>query len=314
MSANRLLVTGANGFIGRWMIDYWRQAHPEDYLIAISGPEMQKIDNVHEAHEMDLLNDEAISALIQKSRPTHVIHLAGQISRAPFKAYIDTNVIGTRNLFDALSKLNELQQVRVLQASTAAVYGDVKTKHLPIKETQNKNPLTPYGFSKLIQEKIGEFMWRTNKLPVVTACIFNTVGPGQAPYLVPMTFIRQLADIHRGHLKIIRTGDLTAKRDFIDIRDIVTALEVLLKKGLPGNVYNVGTGESISIEEVLQILMRLSNCKVQVKSTQKQTNHQDVSIFSADISKIKKDTGWQPRISISEALKYAWHASLLDNE
>jgi len=302
---DRLLITGATGFIGKWVLRHWRTAHPDVEIWATSNQPDCLGTLADRFSLLDLRDADAVRELICTCKPTQVIHLAGLVARAPLADYLAVNVVGTENLYDALSELDGCQAARIVQAGTAAVYGPVTPDELPVSEEHALRPLTPYAMSKMAQDSLAEMFWRTRSLQVIRARIFNLMGAGQPDYLVPATFIRQLKAIHDG--EAVQVGDLTARRDLVDVRDIVVAFDKLLTHGRAGAAYNVGSGTSVAIREVLEELLRISG--FQHRTTERESmriRKNDVPDIYADITAITGDTGWRPQVCLRDALQAMW--------
>jgi GDP-4-dehydro-6-deoxy-D-mannose reductase len=235
-----------------------------------------------------------------------VIHLAGLLGMGKLSEHLSVNVLGTENLFKALVSMGDFSHVRIVQASSASIYGRVCAEELPISENQPPRPLTAYALSKLAQHQLASAMWHTQGLKVINACIFNTVGPFQPDTLVPMTFIKQLKEIKTGLGDRLHVGDTSACRDFVDIRDVVQAFDRLLDAGHPGETYNIASGCSVSIKKIIEFLMQLSELQIPIETTSKRLRNSDVPDVRADISKIASDTGWKPSYSLYESLKDMW--------
>jgi len=300
---HRLLVTGATGFIGSWTLHYWREHYPNVEMWATS--EKPHPPNLHadEYYQVDLCDLEAIREVVLECQPTQVIHLAGLVGKASLEEHLRVNVAGTENLYNALAETDHLLDIRIVQASTAAIYGLVRPEELPISEDQPLRPITAYGLSKAAQDLLAVAVGHSMGLKIVRACVFNSLGSGQGDSLVPMVFIKQLANIQSGSLKSLKVGNSSTRRDFVDVRDIVAAFDVLLHQGESGQAYNVASGEDISIQEVIDELLGIVGIKMPIEICADRIRSIDVSSVRADISKISGETGWRPRISLRESLE-----------
>ena len=194
-------------------------------------------------------------------------------------------------------------EAKVVQASSAAVYGVVRPEDVPIQESLPLWPVSPYAVSKAAQEHVAVAMGRTHGLRIIRARMFNMLGPRQPAGLVPMTFITQLADVRAGKASRLEVGNTETRRDFVDVRDVVRAFDLLLERGRAGQAYNVGSGTDVSIRQILDELLRISNVQVPIKVTSGRLRRADVSCIRADVSKIASETGWQPRIGLPESLR-----------
>ena len=306
MAANRLLITGATGFVGKWTLRHWRTVHPDAEIWAASDrpDDVSKLTDVFSL--LDLRNAEAVAEFVEACRPTQVIHLAGLVANASLADHLAVNVVGTENLYNRLAALARSQEIRVVQAGTAAIYGLVRANELPVSEKNQPRPLTAYALSKMTQDYLGEMFWRTRGLNVIRTRIFNLLGQGQSEHLVPATFIGQLRTMRDG--QSLEVGNVACQRDFIDVRDLAWAFDRLLAEGRPGEAYNVGSGTSVSIRCILNELLDISGLHdIFVKQESSRMRQNDVPDVYADTTAIMKDTDWRPRISLRESLEAMWN-------
>ncbi len=311
MRANRLLVTGATGFVGSWTLKHWHEAHPNVELWATSDQPGCPEELADEFVELDLCHREAVRDLVQACNPTHVIHLAGLVNEASLAKNLAVNVLGTENLYIALAEMDCSRDIRVIQAGTAAMYGRVEPHELPISEASPFRPLTAYAISKMTQDFLADTVWRTLGLGVIRARIFNLFGPGQPTCLVPATFVSQLRAMCQGG--VLQVRNLVTRRDFVDVRDVVLAFDALLADGQPGEAYNIASGKSTAIRDIVNDLISLTRLEdVSVKADHGRILKNDVPDVFADITAITEAVGWQPRISVQESLEAMWKDSVDD--
>jgi len=304
MAADRLLVTGATGFVGAWVLRRLREAHPEAEVWATSDlPDPAGLGSVH-YRRVDLRDRRDVSSLLGDCRPSHVVHLASLISGGSLEEYLAVNVVGTANLYRAV--LEAAPAARILQIGSAAEYGLVRPDELPITEEQPLRPVTEYALSKVAQEHLAVVAGKSRGLSVVRARIFNLIGPGQPDHLVPATFVRQLLAVRDGRADTLKVGDVSSRRDFIDVRDAVDALDTLLYRGEPGSVYNVGSGHDASVREIVEELMVISGLRPAVAVEVARMRPADVPVVRARVSKMRDAFGWQTRISLRSSLAAMW--------
>lgn len=302
MVAERVLVTGGSGYIGRWVLRHLRERHPAAELRATGNDVVDLAPLADRYHTVDLCDASAVGSLLDAYRPTKIIHLAGRIAPGSLAEHLQVNALATGNLFQGLVDLGLTDTVRVVQAGTAAAYGPVTAAELPVPETLPLRPVTPYALSKSTQEQIAGMYAAQYGLNVVRARIFNLVGPGQGDHLVPATFIRQLATLPRGGT--LEVGNLHTRRDFVDVRDVAAALERLVFAGEPGSACNIGSGVSTAIGDVLGTLMRMSRrTDVEVRPQAALMRGIDVPDVYADISRIRAMVGWSPKIPLQQTLE-----------
>lgn len=302
MREPRLLVTGATGFVGLWTLRHWRVTHPHVEVWATSEKPCPPRVEAHEYRQVDLRDVGAVTELVRACRPTRVIHLAGVVGNALLAEHLSVNVVGTENLYNALTEVEDLADLRIVQASSAATYGPVHPDELPITEQQPPRPITPYALGKVAQDYLAAAMWRTKGLPAIRGCVFNLLGPGQPDTLVPMTFIKQLRDARSPVIARLQVGQTASRRDFVDVRDVVAAFDLLLDSGQPGEAYNIASGQDVSIQELIDELLRITGLDVPVQLAAPRVRAIDVPCVRADISKLTAATGWQPKISWRESL------------
>ena len=306
MAANRLLVTGATGFVGRWTLRHWRTTHPEVDIWATSDRSDCSQEFVDNLAILDLRDGNAVRDFVSACDPTHVIHLAGLVTKASLAKHLAVNVLGTENVYEALAGIDRSTEIRIIQAGTAAIYGQVLPEELPIKEDNPLRPLTAYAVSKMTQDYLAEMFWRTRGLNVIRARIFNLFGPGQPESLVPATFVKQLRAMRDG--ESLQVGNLSARRDFVDVRDVVWAFDELLTKGRPGMAYNIASGTSVTIRDVLNELLSISGLHgVTIEQELVRMRNHDVPDVCADITAITSTVGWRPQISLRNSLEAMWN-------
>lgn len=302
----KVLITGYAGFVGSYVADTI-VSQPDCEIIGTYRTNRPQAPANVTLENVDLLNQEAVDALIQKYTPDSIYHLAGQSSAAEsFKApasYITNNVIAELNILEALKK-HELTETKILAVSTAEVYGAIRPESLPIDETTELRPVNPYAVSKVAQDYLGLQYFLSYKLGVIRVRPFNHIGPGQKETFVIASFAKQIAEIEKGKKgPVLLVGNLEAKRDFTDVRDIVKAYSLILEKGKVGEVYNIGSGVSRSIADMLQTLLSLSSATIEVKEDPDRLRPIDVPEIVCDSSKLHELTGWKPEISIEQTLQ-----------
>jgi len=289
----RVLVTGATGFVGRWLLPELEAAGHE----AISAPP---------SAELDLGASPDLAPLIRATKPDAVAHLAA-ISYVPAATGDPdlarrVNVDGTRALFTGLEAAGS--RATVLITSSAAVYGNAE--ELPIRETALLRPESPYGETKLAQERVAAgAAWRGRS--VVIARAFNHIGPGQRPVFVAPKFARDVLRLRSGAIDSVPVGDIEVRRDYVDVRDVAFAYRLLLEKvhAVPAELrtYNVGSGHSVAIRELLTRLFELAGVEPRWHVDPALLRPGEVCDGYADISAITSLTGWQPRIPLEQSLR-----------
>lgn len=304
MRPNRLLVTGATGFVGPWVLRHWREAHPGFEVWATSElPEPAAIEAAA-YRRVDLRSRDDVGALVRECRPSLVVHLASLISGGDLESFLAVNVVGTANLYRAL--IEHAPAAAVVQIGSAAAYGLVHAHELPIGEDQPLRPVTEYALSKAAQDHLSVVTCLSQGLRVVRARVFNMLGPGQPAQLVPMTFVTQLLKVRDGLAGAIRAGDVSARRDFVDVRDAVDAMDILLHRGEPGGAYNVASGKDTSVKEVIDGIMEAAGVRAPVEIEASRLRLADVPVVRADVSKMRREFGWQARVPLQRSLEAMW--------
>ena len=215
---------------------------------------------------------------------------------------LETNILGTHNLLTAAKETG--LRPRVLLVGSAQQYGDVPPDAQPISEEREQKPLTPYAVSKTSQEILGRRSFWAGELPVYLTRSFNHTGPGQTESYVSSSFARQIAEVERGTREpVIRVGNLSARRDLTDVRDVVVAYAAILERGQPGQPYNVCRGEAFAIGDVLDELVRQSRVPLQVVVDPDRYHAVDSPLIVGDPTRLKTDTGWSPQYSLPETLR-----------
>ena len=301
MQPGTTLVTGATGFAGSHLLDKLADHAP---VIAWHRPKGQPPDpNRHlDWRAVDLLDAAEVGRAIDDASPVQVFHIAGapQVASS-FRSsveHLETNVLGTHNLLDAIRRAG--RPCRVLVVSSALVY---QASDEPIDENAPMIPATPYGFSKLGQDRLAERAWREDGLDIVIARPFNHAGPRQTTDYVTSAFARQIAEIERGLAPaVLRVGNLESRRDITDVRDTVRAYRLLVRHGQPGRPYNVCSGVAHRVQDLLDALMRLSTASIRVEVDADRLRPSDNPIMMGDRSRIAAETGWEPAISIDRTL------------
>jgi len=304
MRPKRLLVTGATGFVGAWVLRHWREAHPELEVWATSElPDPPAIEAAV-YRRADIRSRDEVGALVRDCRPSGVVHLASIIGGGGLDALLAVNVVGTANLYGAL--LEHAPTAAVVQVGSAAAYGLVKPHELPVTEDQPLRPVSEYALTKAAQDHLAVVTCLSRGLRVVRARVFNMLGPGQPAQLVPATFVRQLVAVRDGLAGKVKAGDVAARRDFVDVRDAVDALDILLERGVPGGAYNVASGRDASVQDVLDALMEVAGVRAPVEVEAARLRLTDVPVVRADVTTMRREFGWQARIPLRRSLEAMW--------
>lgn len=306
----RVLVTGVTGFAGSHLVDYMlTRGDCEIFGIQRWRSRTENIEHFLDRItllECDLRDASSTRDTLERVRPDWVFHLAAQSFVptswiAPSES-LTTNILGQVNLFEAVRRL-ELK-CRIQLACSSEEYGMVYPDEIPIRETNPLRPLSPYAVSKVTQDMLGYQYWMSWQVDSVRTRAFNHEGPRRGPVFVASDFAKQIADIERGRKPpLVQVGNLDAKRDFSDVRDIVRAYWLALEKGEPGEVYNIATGRAWTIREVLDLLLSMTDRKIEVRQDPARLRPSDVPMLLGDATKFVNVTGWQPTIPFEQTLR-----------
>ncbi len=302
----RFLITGAGGFVGLHLAAYLDRAEPRARLFGTTLFPTERVHSaVDENHLIDLKDYEKVRALLAHCQPDAIFHLAAQafVPRSfedPWET-LENNIRAQLNLIQACLELN--LRPRTLIVSSAEIYGEASPAHLPMDEATEIRPTNPYSVSKVAQDMLGLQYFLSHDLPIMRARPFNHIGPGQNSRFVAPAFAEQIASIEEGGRDaVIYVGNLAAKRDFTDVRDIVRAYSMIINSGRPGEAYNVASGQAYSIQELLDVLLALSNIDIEARVDPDRLRPVDVPEIRGDASKLQRDTGWKPSIAFGQTL------------
>jgi GDP-4-dehydro-6-deoxy-D-mannose reductase len=301
---DRLLVTGATGFIGRWVLAHWAEHHPGTEVWSTSEKPCPDGFPPDRYRQIDLLSSGEVRALVAECRPSAVVHLASLLTGGGLADFLSVNVLGTETLYRSLAE--ECGDASVVQVGSAAMYGRLNPDEIPVTEDTPFRPVTDYALSKAAQDHLSHVMALGTDLRIMRARFFNILGPGQPEHLVPATFVSQLREMPGGAPPVLRVGDVSARRDFLDVRDAVSALDALLDRGTNARAYNVASGVDMSVEDVIRKLMDASGRRVELKTEEGRLRPLDVPVVRADVSRITGETGWGPAIDVETSLTDMW--------
>ena len=300
----KVLITGSEGFVGQHL---WKELESNGYEVfgtTLMAPVTGLANNVSVC---DIESPEQLSLLISKLLPDAIFHLAGWSNpgssfASPQKAFT-INAIGTINLLEAVRKI-ENYHPRIIAIGSSAEFGMVSSENLPVTEKSPLNPNSPYGVSKVAAWYICHQYFASYKTDIIYATPFNHTGPGQAPGFLAPDIASQIAQVEKGEKDPeIITGDLSTKRDLLDVRDVVRAYRLLLEKGLSGERYLISSGKSTPVAQVVDTLISLSKTKITHQIDSSKMRPSDIPDQYGDSSKLKELTSWQPEIPLEKTLQ-----------
>ncbi len=302
----KTLIIGGAGFVGHYLIQELKKNRDEN--IFVTKLEKENInENDVRVLNLDITDFEKTVEAIDDIKPDCIYHLAAQSSVAlswkmPQLTY-NINVLGTINILEALKKL-ELK-TRMLFIGSGEEYGIFPKEMLPLKEDCPLSPQNFYSQSKETAEKLCLIYNKAFCLDIICVRAFNHIGARQSDTFVVSDFAHQIARIEKGKQEnIIKTGNLSAIRDFSDVRDVVCAYSLIMKKGISGEVYNVGGTSVLSISELLSKLISISKTEIKAEIDKTKLRPVDIPKIYCDITKLKNHTGFKPIYTIDETLKW----------
>jgi GDP-4-dehydro-6-deoxy-D-mannose reductase len=306
----RAVITGISGFVG---VHLTRHLLAEGDLLRgldrtrqrLAGPAGDAARVTIDVLDIARAPVAELAGWLADARPEAIYHLAAQsnpqASLADPRATWDANLGGTLNLLEALRHAG--LSPRVLLISSGVAYGNPPPQFLAgVTEYCPLRPNNPYSASKAAADLAGTQAWLTWKLPVLVARPFNHAGPGQADSYVLSSFARQIVEIERGQRARLEVGNLEVVRDFTDVRDIVRAYRLLVARGEPGEIYNIGTGRRLSLAQLLDGLRGLARAPIEVRVDPARLRPVDQPLLLADAGKLHAATGWTPEIPIEQTL------------
>ena len=309
----RILITGITGFVGSHLAEYILNEHSGNEVYGIKrwrSPRnnISAIEQKITLYDGDLNDLSSLITIMSQVKPEIVFHLAAQsfVSSsytAPADT-INTNVVGTSNLLEAI-RITKIDPV-IHVCSSSEVYGQVDKSQLPINESTQLNPVSPYAVSKVGEDMLAYMYHQAYELKTIRSRMFTHSGPRRGEVFVDSFFALQLARIEQGKQKpVLKTGNLDSVRTFCDVRDTVKAYWLLASKCAPGEVYNIGGNRTMTIKDMLDLLLSMSSVKdeIKVETDPKLIRPVDVTLQIPDCSKFVRVTGWEPSISYEQTLQ-----------
>ncbi|PAE26335.1 MULTISPECIES: GDP-mannose 4,6-dehydratase [Bacillaceae] len=300
----RALITGVSGFAGKYLENYLTNQGAEVFGTSRQSKPPKKY------YTLDLADRKAAEKIIREVKPTHIFHLAGASNvRDSWKNISDTfesNTMGTVNLLEAA--INADTGPRIITIGSSEEYGNVTIPLNGITEEAQINPISPYGLSKSVINKLINQYKISYGIDAIHLRPFNHIGPGQKRGFVTSDFAYQIALINKTKSNnVLKVGNLEAVRDFTDVRDIVKAYYQIALKGKSGESYNVCSGKGIKVQEILNMLLSFSAREIIVEQTAENMRASDIPFYVGSPKKIKIASGWEPIIPIKDSLKDIYH-------
>lgn len=299
-----VFITGATGFVGCYLRELlksqghriWGSAFPD----VPDGPSDEQV------FYLDIRSDKDVFERINEIRPDWVFHLAAvsnvRHSWERRKETLETNIVGTLNVFEGIREFSP--HAKIVFVSSSDIYGAEHSSEDPLDEKKPVLAVNPYAYSKWSGEVLCDFYTRIENLNIVIVRPFPHIGPGQSADFVCSDWACQIARIEKGKSDPeIHVGNITVERDFTDVRDVVRAYVALAEKGRSGEVYNVCSGQSYSLETILQCLLSHTQKEIEVRIDSQKIRKVDISRLVGDNRKIMEELSWEPEISVERSLE-----------
>jgi len=304
----RSLITGIAGFAGSHLTGLLLEHGCEVTGISYPGFPLNRISRYLDRIDLfqaDILSPQEVEEVLRISRPERIYHLAAvssvRQSWSNRRQTMETNVMGTMNILEAARNMSP--SPRVLLVSTSEVYGMVPEEDQPVLERYPVLPTSPYAASKASQELLGYQYAAGEDVHTVIVRAFNHTGPGQDEGFVCSSFARQIARAEKGHCEpVVEVGNLEARRDFSDVRDMVGAYHAALENGRSGGLYNICSGRAHSIEVLLQMLIGMSSVELEVRKSPELMRPVDIPLIVGSNRRFTEEVGWEPAIPIETTL------------
>ncbi len=308
----RLLITGAAGFVAGHFLEYLnRNATEWDVLCTDKSDGLREeiqTGNIHSVtyRSIDLLDVASVRQLIKEFAPDHILHLAALSSVAsswkqPSECIMNNTVIFL-NLIESVREL--CPECRILSVGSSEEYGPVAMEDLPIRENQKLHPTSPYAVARVSQEQLSRIYAVSFGMPIVLTRSFNHIGPRQDDRFVVPSFIKRVLKLRESGISEgeIETGDVSIIRDFVDVRDVVRGYEMLLRKGRPGEAYNICSCRRTSLQSVLDTIAGEIGVKVTARVNPEYVRPQDSRETVGTYYKMEAEFGWIPKIELTQTI------------
>ena len=305
----KVLITGIAGFVGSHLAERLLKGGVEVFGTYLPGESLENIQEIRRnlrLSDCDIIQFDRLSRLVRRINPDQIYHLAALSSVGKSFSHpldtIGTNIRGALYLLEIIRNLKKTTKILVVGSSD--MYGKVLPKEIPITEERPLLPVSPYGMSKAACDLLAYQYFKSYGVYAIRARAFNHTGQRQRTGFVIPDFASQIAKIEAGQMPpVLKVGNLSTKRDISDVRDVVRAYVSLMRKGKAGEAYNICSQEAYSIRNVLKILLTLSKKKIGVEKDEVKNRPAEIPILMGNNSKIKKVTGWKPKIPIEKTLE-----------
>lgn len=305
----KILITGIHGSGATYLAEYLSTL-PNIEIHGISRwhtdrKNKSELFNSFIIHECDLTDLGSVIRAIQNSQPDYIFHLAAnanvKLSFTNPISVLNNNINGTLNLLEALRILNVKPVLQL--CGTSEIYGQVRPDEIPIKETQNIDPVNVYAISKFVQEKLVKSYYHSYGIPIIITRAFGYINP-RRPDIFSSAFAKQIVDIERGKQNTLYHGDLNSIRTLLDVRDVVEAYWVAANKCEYGESYNIGHTTPVKVGDYLEELKKQANCEINSEVDPNLLRPVDVTLQIPDVTKFYNATNWKPRYTFEETMRF----------
>lgn len=304
----KALITGISGFVGSHLAEHLLEATDWEVAGTVFGPysNITHLGDQLELYPAELSRLEVATFILEQAQPDAVFHLAAQplvstSQRDPWGT-LETNIRMQLSLLEGVAQVKP--ECRVVVVGSSEEYGQVAPEELPVDEDTPLRPMNPYALSKVAQDLMGLQYYLARKLQIIRVRPFNHIGPRQGLGFVTADFASQIAAAELGLQRpVMVVGNLEARRDFSDVRDVVQAYTALATQGIPGEAYNIGAGESHSIQEILDTLLGMSRIPIEVRQDPGRMRPSDTPDIVCDATRIGELCGWGATIPFAQSLR-----------
>ena len=308
----KILITGFTGFVSQHFLTLLNEIEPGSIVLGIDKNEpdfnFSTFSELNISFEnIDLLNKEATEKILTDFNPDYILHLASVSSvaqswQAPLESFVNNTTIFL-NLVELVRISNN--NCRILSVGSSEEFGDVAENDLPLTEEHPLKPLSSYAVARVSQEMLSKIYADGFALDIIMTRSFNHIGPGQKDIFVISSFAKQLVQLSKNieSKATLTTGNLSVIRDFLDVRDVVKAYYLLLKKGRSGEVYNICSGNGILLSDIISKMSEILNLSIETKINPDLIRPNENKKIIGSYQKIKNELGWQPEIPLDKSLE-----------
>lgn len=309
----KIIVTGFSGFVARHYLDYLyeHEAGAEVLGLDIAEPKFALDvynDRLHVTFRtLNLMDEEAVRNTIQDFQPTEILHLAAFSSVGySWQHPADCFANNTKVFLSVVEAVRVLGvKTRILSVGSSEIYGDVSVEELPLREERLVRPLNPYAIARQSQEQMAHLYAKHFGVEVILTRSFNHIGPRQDTRFVAPSFVERILKVKESGATsgTIETGDTTVVRDFLDVRDVVRAYDMLLKSGHPGEVYNICSGQGMTLDELIALIADVVGVSIDNEVNPEYVRPDDNREIVGSNDKIMEHVGWQPQIPLRQTIE-----------